>query len=133
MFQVIFHLSDNFIEKLHSIRVFYHYFQTSDTVFDAALAFALLFWSVIQILIFCESGERLTNQFMKINDGIFDSEWYTFSDDLQRKLPIIISGTRLPTYICGYGNILCTRDTCKSVNFETSLDFFISYNFDEDI
>lgn len=89
--------------------------QATNNMTDLFLAMALMFWSFIQIFLFCELGEMLTGQFNKLNDAIFERDWYTFPIEIQRKLPMITMGIRLPVVISGYGNIRCTRQVCQNV------------------
>lgn len=82
---------------------------------DLIVAMTLMFWSFVQIFLFCELGENLTSQFDKLNGIIFECEWYTFPIGIQKSLPIIMMGIRLPVVISGYGNIRCTRETFHKV------------------
>lgn len=75
-----------------------------------------MFWSFTQIFLICEAGQTLTNQFKMLNSAIFECDWYTFPTDLQHIFPIIIMGTQKPVVICGFGNILCTREAFQNVS-----------------
>lgn len=76
----------------------------------------ILVWSVGQILILCEFGERLAHQFLEINDEIFRSNWYKLPIDIKKMLPIIVNGTQHPIVISGIGDTECTRETFKNVS-----------------
>lgn len=66
---------------------------------------------------------------MALNDAILQCDWYTFPIEIQQNLPIIIMGTRKPVVICGYGNILCTREAFQNVrqNRNQYLEFELNY------
>lgn len=84
-----------------------------------------MFWSFVQIFLFCELGEILTSQYDKLNGIIFECEWYKFPIGTQKTLPIITMGFRIPVVISGYGNIRCTRRTFHNVMH--IFDHFLSH------
>lgn len=76
----------------------------------------LIYRSVAQIYLFCDFGENVTSRFLSINDVIYECHWYSFPEEVQRILPIIMVSAQKPVYIKGFGNILCTRENFKKVN-----------------
>lgn len=92
--------------------------QSQDTPNPIALVkiSILLFWSVVEIFVFCETSERLTIEFDEI-DFYNEWDWYLFPNEVRRILPTIIINVQEPVALQGYGNITCTRETFKRVIF----------------
>lgn len=82
---------------------------------DAFVPCVMIYWSVVEIFLFCEFGERLTKRFDEIDDEIFDWDWYAFPIEIQKMLPIIMIGTQKQVRLEGFANIQCTRQTFKNV------------------
>lgn len=78
--------------------------------------FCEVFWSFAFTLFFCEFGQRVTNEFEKLNDMIDELDWYTFPIEIQRMLPIIMIAAQEPVVIRGYGNIACVREVFGQVS-----------------
>lgn len=76
----------------------------------------LVFWSFVVVLLFCVSGEMVTYQFNMYNEVLNKVNWYTFPVEMQQMLVIFMSITQSSTFIRGYGNIVCTRDSFKQVS-----------------
>lgn len=77
----------------------------------------LMSWSFFQIYIFCQFGEIITGEFMKLGNNIYQSDWYTFPSEIQRTLTTLLINTQQPVVIVGFGNIVCTCETYKKVIF----------------
>ena len=78
---------------------------------------ALIYWSFGTIFFYCEFGQRLSDLFVEIDHAIGRLDWYLFPNEVQRLLVNFISDTQQPKFIRSYGNILCTREVFKKVNF----------------
>lgn len=78
-------------------------------------------WSFAFIVLFCEFGATLTEQFEMLNDKLIQSNWYMFSIDVQRMFLMLILNSGKPTFIRGFGNVSCTRVALKKVKrFKTN-------------
>lgn len=77
--------------------------------------FVMLFWASVQIFIFCELGENLTERFNRIPIIIYDSEWYNFPKDVRRALPTVMIAAQQPMVLQGFANLKCTRESFKKV------------------
>lgn len=43
----------------------------------------LMFWSFVQVFMFCDFGENVTGGFEALNDAILENDWYTFPIEIQ--------------------------------------------------
>lgn len=68
------------------------------------------------VLFFCEFGQRVSNAFEDIHDGIIRFEWYMFPLKIQQLLPTMIIVTRHQVSVKVFGNISCVRATFKTVS-----------------
>lgn len=94
----------------------------------------MLFWSFIQIFLFCEFGERLTRQFININKELAECDWYKFPLNIRKLLPMVLNGTQNPLVLTGIGQLKCTRETFKAVSglfFNDRLYFFWGTAFND--
>lgn len=80
------------------------------------LSCVLIFWSFTAIFLICEFGENVTSRFNGLNNAIWQCNWYSFSIDIQRMLPLIIQAMQQPIFLQGSRYILCIRETFKKVN-----------------
>lgn len=78
-------------------------------------AVLIMFWTFGAIALVCELGERVAKQFDLFDDKLNLCKWYLFPIDVQRMLLIFICDTQQPKFVRGFGNIICTRDSFKSV------------------
>lgn len=76
----------------------------------------LMVWSFVFVSLFCELGEMTLERYEKVDQQLFNCKWYKFPIEIQRMLVIVIANSQQPVTICGYGNIVCTRDALKKVN-----------------
>lgn len=95
---------------------------------ELMISLILALWVISLILMICEFGERLTNQYEKFYYEFGQCDWYLFPLEIQRVLPIIISNIRKPAVIQGYSNTVCRREACKMVNLFTTILCFASLN-----
>lgn len=91
------------------------YLQTAEKFVELVISMDMTIWAFILIFIICELSERLTTRFNEIHNEILQCDWYIFPHDVQRILPIIMSGTQNPFLFTGIGNIVYTRDAFKRV------------------
>lgn len=90
-----------------------------------------MFWSFVIIFCICEFGEQLTQQFQVFDDALCKFKWYLMPTEMQRMLVIVMSNTQQASFMYGYGNIECTRDSFKQVR-STIWQYsngIISFNF----
>ena len=93
---------------------------------ELILPFVLMLWSFAIIFFFCEFGEKVNNQFERFNDELCQLNWYLYPNNIQRLLLIFTTGVQQPVYLCGYGNIVCTRDSFEKVIFNSRNLFLTS-------
>lgn len=84
----------------------------------------MMFWSFFHIYIFCQFGEIVTGEFMELSEVIYQLDWYTFPPEIQRTLTTLLINAQQPVYFMGFGNIICTCETYKKVNFNFFFIFF---------
>lgn len=81
-------------------------------------------WVIVLIILTCEYGERLTNQYDSFYDGFTQCDWYLFPLEVQQFLPLVISNIQQPAAIQGYAQTVYRREFCKMVTF--LLRFYLS-------
>lgn len=64
---------------------------------------------------FCELGEMVTDQFETFADACVQCKWYLLPIKMQLQYGTFMCGVQQPTYIRGFGNIECARETLKKV------------------
>lgn len=82
----------------------------------------ITFWPFASIFPVCEFGRRfeVSSRFEEINDATHQFDWYSFPIEIQNMLPIvynILNVAQQPVVFQGFGNIVCTLDSFKRVNF----------------
>lgn len=75
----------------------------------------LLSWSLIMLFILCEFGELMAQRFERFDETIEQCDWYLYPHDIQRLFVIVLSNTQRSTYLRGFGNVPCARDSFKRV------------------
>lgn len=93
-------------------------FQSHDT-HDMMVFLILIYqmcWSFSLVFISSEMGQRLSNAFSEISDIIEQFEWYSFSLEMQKRLPIIIMNAQEIVAIQCFGSIASDRETFKKVS-----------------
>lgn len=75
----------------------------------------LVFWAFVLVFLFCEFGEMVSDEFEEFNDELDQSDWYSFSVEMQRIFVILTINAQQSTYIKGFANVLCVRPTFKKV------------------
>lgn len=86
-----------------------------DVVLLATAAFEG-FWAFCFIVFFCEFGHYVFHAFDELNMAIDQLDWFLFPAEIQKLLPILISGCQNTCCIKGYGDVQCIRDTSKRVS-----------------
>lgn len=71
--------------------------------------------SFVIIFCVCEFFERTTQHFDIVDDSFYQCDWYSFPNDMQHMLVIVIANAHQPIMIRGFGNTLCVRDSVKKV------------------
>lgn len=74
-----------------------------------------MFTAFIVLFIFCELGQRITNEAFEGYLIVLRSDWYTFPTNFLKLFPIFMHGVQRPIVLCGIGKIACTRDAFKVV------------------
>lgn len=75
----------------------------------------MLSWTTIYIFLLCEPGERITIGFEDFSDELSGCDWYLLPIEMQRMYAIFLSDTQNPVKMESFANILCERETSKTV------------------
>lgn len=96
---------------------FFHFSQwdNESNLFEILPVFSILTWTTIYILILCEPGTKMINQFEMFGAELSRCDWYSLSVEMQRIYLIFLSDTQNPMKVSSYGNITCERETFKTV------------------
>ena len=89
-------------------------------------AFVLMLWAYAIIGLYCSCGEMVTNGFEIINDELKQCKWYLLPLKIQQMISIFVANAQQPTFIRGFGNIFCTRETFKIVSIKLKCSTFFS-------
>lgn len=76
-----------------------------------------IFYSFCVVFIMCELGERLIHSYSEIDDTIIQLDWYLFSFDIQKILPIIFMNSQKPVPILIFGSTQTKRETFQKVGY----------------
>lgn len=93
--------------------------------FEIAILLLLILWTTVQNLIFCESGDRVTNQFDLFGMEFGQCKWNNLTREMRQMYLIFLLDTQKPKNIQCCGGIPCTRETIKQVCLNT-MKFFSS-------
>lgn len=98
----------------------------SENPIELYMPLCLMMWSFVVIFFNCEIGQDVRNQCNELSDAIYRKcHWYILPRKLQRMLIIIIANAHQPVSIRSFGNIECTRDSFKQVNFLIHKNAFV--------
>lgn len=64
----------------------------------------------------CDFPQRFTSECDRVNDVTDQFNWYSFPNEVQHMLPMIILITQQPISIECFGSVMCSRDTFKKVS-----------------
>lgn len=81
-------------------------------------------WSFILLFLFCEGGEQLTGEYNKLDEALCQCKWYLYPIVMQKMLLIFMPNTQAPMLIQSYGNLVCARNSFKTVKTSNSSLFF---------
>lgn len=73
------------------------------------------------IFMICEPSQQLSNAFEQIPADIENWEWYLYSHEIQRMLPIILLVSQQPMELECFGGIKASRETLKKVSYSTHI------------
>lgn len=76
----------------------------------------MMFWSFAAVFFLCHFSENVSTSFEKLNDRLFECDWYLLPNELQRSFFITTIAVQEPIHIRGFGNVLCTRQSFKEVS-----------------
>lgn len=136
------HPHHSFLSNSNSFQPF-HLLQKWDEnskLFENMILSNLILIAFTVILIVCEPGERVTNQFEQFGVNLDQCKWNKLPIEMQRIYLIFLSDAQQPKYIRSYGGIVCTRETFKQAcilvyyndndHFVSNIIKFILYCFD---
>lgn len=75
----------------------------------------MMFFSFIQMFIFCNFGEFVNEGFQKLSDTLYCCDWYCLPYDIRRMMPIVMIATQKPV-LRGSGDIPCSREAFSEVS-----------------
>lgn len=75
----------------------------------------LLIWMTIFVLLLCETGTRMTQQFNALSDELSRCDWYLMTIGMQQMYLIFLSDTQNAIKMLSFANIPCERETSKKV------------------
>lgn len=76
-----------------------------------------MLWVIFLLFISCELGQRVSNEFDEIDDGVSALNWYRFPKNIWRVIPLIMTDTQQAVRINCFGkNITCTREIFQKVS-----------------
>lgn len=76
----------------------------------------MMFWSFAAVFSLCHFGDSVSTSFDKLNDTLFECDWYLFPNKLQRSFLTTAIAAQKPISIKGFGNVTCTRHSFKEVS-----------------
>lgn len=82
---------------------------------DLASTTFLLTEILMIVLLICELGERVADEFDAYHSKLCQCDWYLLPFKMQRMYLIFVGHTQQTPKIQGYANVECTRDTFKKV------------------
>lgn len=74
------------------------------------------FWAFGSVFIGCELCERISNAYIEIDDAVNQFDWYLFSPEVKRLLPMMSINTQKPIVFECFGSIRLNRETFKNVS-----------------
>ena len=87
-------------------------FQSHDE-FDTIVLLVSIFYGFFTFLLLfvtCEVGEQCGKIFSEIDDEVVQLDWYLFSLEVQKLLPIVMINTQEPVVIKCFGSVAWTRE-----------------------
>lgn len=85
----------------------------------------MIFWAFVMLSIFCENGERVTNQFQVFNVELRQFNWYILPINVQKMFVIMVANAQQPSFIRGFANALCLRESFKVVKYYIDWNEFL--------
>lgn len=79
------------------------------TMIETFYAFGVMFIS-------CELAQRINLEFDECRAMVNQFDWYLFSEEIQRILPLILNFMQQPFEINCFGSATCDRETFKYVS-----------------
>lgn len=79
------------------------------------------FSTLVLLFTSCELPGRVSTEFQNISDLINEFEWYLFSLEMKKMLPIIMANAQEPVDFKCFGNFACNRETFKKVRLENGI------------
>lgn len=80
-----------------------------------------LFWAFTLVLLSCELGSRISNEFEEINERIDQLKWYLFPLEMRRLMMMIEMNSQEWVGFACFGSIPCDRETFKKVRWIVQL------------
>lgn len=82
---------------------------------EVMLLLLVLIWLIFFIFLMCESGGRMTNQFVVFSNELSRCNWISLSIKMRRMYLVFLLDSQNPMKIRSYANITCERKTFKKV------------------
>lgn len=87
----------------------FHFEQNNGFSAELISPMIFIFWSIFPIFLFCNLGEDVSSEFAGLNNALYQGNWYTFPNEVQRIMPILLIATQQQVVPRGFGNLLCLR------------------------
>lgn len=71
------------------------------------------------MMIICDLCQRITDAFEELSETIYQLDWYSFPNEVQQILPIVINFTQQPIEFNCFGSTPLTRELFKLVRISS--------------
>lgn len=98
---------------------------------DVIIIFFFLLYAFMNLFLYSECGERVTNQFNEFIEQLCECDWHLYSIKVQRMFIIALSANMRLANIEGYANTVCTRELFKQAKIHSiySRTLFVVLSF----
>lgn len=79
-------------------------------------AIILVLWAFIFLFLWCDFGQKLTDQFELFEDEVYKCKWYLFSIEMQQIFAFAMMNVQQSIVVKGFGNIELSRETFEKVS-----------------
>lgn len=94
---------------------------------NALKAVIIFFAAMPWMFLICYFGDEVRIHFSSINESLQSCAWYAFPLEMQKCIPITMQMAQKAVYVGNFGEIHCTREIFKKVNYCTLYWYFYSY------
>lgn len=95
-------------------------YQTEQTINDINIAFSYnvlcIFVSFTWTFILCYYATSTTRAMNEIGDTLYNSNWYTYPDEVKKFMIIVIARSQKTIYFTGFKMVRCTLEVFMRVS-----------------